>query len=116
MPGWSEWLKLVELGLVLLVAAKVFGQFWQKREDTGESNMGRIADLKGAVATLENHVQDLRTINIAKRLSIIESTQENFELHVYREYMPREVCKERYGALHDEIQLLRTHGKAGVEL
>jgi plasmid replication initiation protein len=127
---WSKWLKVVELGLIVLVAMKVFGQFWQKREDVGTANATAIQDLCQQVykikeslqevrewraadvarqemlteltahfKSLDVYVQDLRGIRIAHRLSVVESAQENFEKHVYREYLSKEMCREKMAAV-----------------
>jgi hypothetical protein len=85
----------VEVGLVVLIAMKTFGAFWQRREDVGNTNMGRLDGHDASLSSLRADVQGLREIRIANRLSMAESGLANLRTEIYKEFVLAKVCNER---------------------
>jgi hypothetical protein len=100
--GWEAWLKLTELLLIVLVAAKIFGQFWQRREDVGNMNIARLDAHDRRLDDCDGRLRNLETINVARRLSIGESGLANLRTELYRDFVLTRFCDERTHAFSKE--------------
>jgi hypothetical protein len=106
MFPWVEIRSGAELGILIFLAIKAIGSLIQKREDVGNLNARDLARLdakhdrdvdavKTWIASVDSRVSDLQNINVARRLSINESSVINLREELYKEFVRKEFCNER---------------------
>jgi len=84
-----------ELAILIFLAAKAILQGVQKQQDIGSAHAVQLEGHEKWLTTLDDRVQSLREINIAKRLSIVESGLSDLEVRLRADLVPKDVCAER---------------------